>query len=470
MKGNQYDVIIVGAGIAGLKAASVLAKYDLKVAIIDENPFLGGQYLRTLPENFKNKLLKFKTSVKKEGLKLIDELKNSTNIKIFRNSTVVGVYEGDKLLFDREGKSELIYYKKLIISTGAREKYLPFPGWDLPGVFSLGAVQVFLKSNGILPAEEIVLAGTGPFLYAVAYEILKAGGKVKGIYELKRFKEQIAFSKGLLDFPGKLIEAFVYLEEILSNHVPIKYGWRVLKAEGDDSVRRISVGKIGKDGEVIEKSIKNIKTELLAIGFGFVPNLEVARSAGVNIIYDETLGGWIVNTDERLMSSNKNIYACGEITGVGGAEKSQIEGELSALALLDSLNLLDNSGKNKIQKLIKKRKKAIKYSKCFNTVFSVPLEFYKNIEDDTVICRCENISMKKIREAIEIGPSDMNFVKTFTRAGMGNCQGRICGPIIENIIKSFEGKSPHPPTMRKPIKPTLIGNLKKFYEEEIKSD
>ncbi len=468
MMSKQYDVVIVGAGVAGLKAASVLAKYDLKIAIIDENPSLGGQYLRTLPENFKDRLLKFKTAVKKEGLKLIEGLKNS-NVEIIKNSTVIGVYEGDKILFDKEGRSDLIYYKKLIISTGVREKYFPFLGWDLPGVFSLGAVQVFLKSNGVLPAEEIVLAGTGPFLYAVAYEILKAGGKVKGIYELKKFKDQIVFSKGLLNFPAKLVEAFVYLEEILSNNVPIKYGWGVLKAEGDDSVERVFVGKMGQDGRVIEKSVKSIETELLAIGFGFVPNLEIARSAGINIVYNEALGGWVVETDDKLITSNENIYASGEITGVGGAEKSQIEGELSALVLLDSLNLLDNSGKSKIQKLVKKRKKAIKYSKYFNTVFSVPLEFYKNIEDNTVICRCENISMKKIKEAIEVGPSDMNFIKTFTRAGMGNCQGRTCGPIIENIIKSLEGKTPKPATMRKPIKPTLIGNLKKFYEERIKS-
>ncbi len=469
MKNNLYDVVIIGGGLAGLKAAETLSESDLKVALIDENPFLGGQYLRTLPESFTDKLLKYKTKVKKEGLKLIEFL-NDKRLDIFANSTVIGIYEDNKLLFDSFGETKQLNYKNLIISTGARERYLPFPGWTLPGVFSLGAIQVFLKSNGVLPADEITLAGSGPFLYAVAYEILKAGGKVKAIYELKRFGEQLSFSKGLINFPSKIIEAFVYMEEILSQHVPIKYGRIVIEAEGEEELQRVKIGKLDKERNIIEKSIKTMETELLGIGYGFVPNLETARAAGVEIIYREELGGWIAKVDEELKSNKSNIFLAGELTGIGGAEKSLIEGELAALSLLNSLNLIKEGDKSRLKSLVNKRKKALNYAKYFNTVYSIPLKLYSLIYDETIICRCENINMKKIREAIELGPANMNFVKTFTRAGMGNCQGRICGPIIENIIKSLKAKAPEPSTTRRPLKPILIGNLKKFYEKEIKGN
>jgi len=462
---KAFDVIIIGGGLAGLKAAYTLLSHDLKIALIDENPFEGGQYLRTLPDNFKDRLLKYKTGVKKEGLKLIEKLKES-DINILLNSTVIGIYDNDKIFIDSNGKAELLYFKNLIIATGAREKYLPFPGWTLPGIFSLGAVQVFLKSNGVLPAEEITLAGSGPFLYAVAYEVLKAGGKVKTIYELKRFGEQLGFSKGLINFPKKIVEALVYMEEILSRHVPIKYGRIVVKAEGRDGVEKVQIAKVNKNYKIIEKSVDTVETELLAVGFGFTPNLETARSAELEIVYRKALGGWVIKTDEELKTSKPNIFAAGELTGIGGAEKSLIEGELAARSLLKSLSLLEN--KAILKKLIKKRKKALLYAKYFNTIYSIPLDLYSEIADDTIICRCENISMKKIKEAIEMGPADINFVKTFTRAGMGNCQGRICGPIIESIIKSLKEKVPKPSTTRKPVKPTLVSDLKEFYEKDIR--
>ncbi len=466
---KTYDTIIIGSGIAGLNAAKILSEYNLKIAIVDENHFPGGQYLRKLPENFKSNLIKHTTKTKKSGLKLIKELQTK-EIAFYQNSTVIGVYDENRVFFEKEGKSELIQGKTLIMATGAREKYLPFKGWTLPGVISAGALQVFLKSNGVLPSDKILIAGTGPFLYAVAYETLVAGGKVLGIYELNGFLKQLPFGLGLMRVPSKIFEALVYMEEILRRWTKIKYGWEIVKAEGDGKLERVILAKTDSKGEIVKGSEKTVETNVLAVGFGFIPNIELLNMIGGETEYKKELGGWIIKVNDELETSIETVFSAGETTGIGGAEKSLIEGKLSAYSVLKKLNKIDNNiYVGKTSKLKKKRENYLKYASYLNSVFSINDNLYKSIDKDTIICRCEDVSFKEIKEAYNAGFDSLNSLKVFTRSGMGNCQGRTCGPIITEIIKAHNnGKIPEQFKIRKPAKPVSLSSLTEFYEKEIR--
>ena len=374
-------------------------------------------------------------------------------------------------MFEKEGKAELIEGETLIIATGAREKYLPFKGWTLPGVLSAGALQVFLKSNGVLPAEKILIAGTGPFLYAVAYESLVAGGKVQGIYELNGFLNQLPFGFGLMRAPSKIFEALVYMEEILRRWTKIKYGWKIVRAEGDGKLERVILAKTDSKGQTVKGSKKTIETELLATGLGFIPNIELINMIGGETEYRKELGGWIIKVNDELETSVESVFSAGETTGIGGAEKSVIEGKLAGFSVLKKLNKIDSEYYKKATKTLKnKRKNYLKYAEYLNNVFSIADNHYKTISEDTIICRCEDVALSEIKDGYENGFKSLNSLKIFTRSGMGNCQGRTCGPIITEIIKTYEnGKVPEQFKIRKPAKPTNISSLVRFYEEEIKN-
>jgi thioredoxin reductase/bacterioferritin-associated ferredoxin len=467
---KKYDTIIIGSGLAGLNAANILSEHNIKTAIIDENHFSGGQYLRKLPDTFNSNLIKYTTKVKKNGLNLLKKL-HKADIDFYQDSTVIGVYDNNRVLFEKGGKAEMIVGETLIIATGAREKYLPFKGWTLPGVLSAGALQVFLKSNGVLPAEKILIAGTGPFLYAVAYETLVAGGKVQGIYELNGFFKQLPFGFGLMRAPSKIFEALVYMEEILRKWTKIKYGWKIIKAEGAGKLERVILAKTNPKGDIIKGSEKTIKTELLATGFGFIPNIELINMIGGKTEYRKELGGWIIKVTDELETTIEGVFSAGETTGIGGAEKSVIEGKLAGYSILKKLEKIDKDFSLKIiNKLKNKRKNYLKYAEYLNSVYSVDDIHYKSIDDKTIICRCEDVSLKEIKEAYNSGFKSLNSLKIFTRSGMGNCQGRTCGPIITEIIKTYEnGKIPEQFKIRKPAKPVNISSLVRFYEEKIKS-
>ena len=465
MINKKYNIVIIGGGLSGVVAANELSGKGLSICIIDENNYIGGQLLRKIPDTL-GKNNKYKPdSFKKKGLGFVDNLQNMKDIEKYINSFLVGIYPENELLIEIENKEYLsIKYDVLLFATGAREKYLPFKGWTLPGVYSGGFLQVMMKSTGILPSKKILLGGTGLFLFAVGYEILKNKGKVLGIHEQSGMINKLKMLPLFADQFTKFAEGGKFLARIYLSGVPVKYNSKIIEARGKDTLDEVVIGKVNNSGDIISGSEKIIKTDTLGLSYGFTPNIEGLGLAGCKLIDKPELGGWITEVDDTLQTNIENIYAAGEITGVGGGPKSICEGKLASLTILKKFEKIDSElYDKKFKQLIKERKKHLKFAKLFNSLYPITKNDILHIPDETVICRCEDVTMGKINKAISSGFNTFDSIKLGTRATMGNCQGRTCSRTINDLISIKKGVSNlEHLSFRPPLKPV---SLSVFSEE-----
>ncbi|MCG8566789.1 MAG: NAD(P)/FAD-dependent oxidoreductase, partial [Desulfobacterales bacterium] len=343
---SKYEVIIVGAGMAALSAVQVLARAGVSVLVVDENPHAGGQLLRKTPGR-----KKFSPDrMKPKGFALARELKAyaadpASGIDYQPQSNVLGIFQespGHTVQILSNEKIHEIQGETILLATGARERYLPFKGWPLPGVMSLGAAQILMKSSGVLPAGETLIAGTSPLQMALATEILSNGGRVSAILDENPRRENLNFlplllGKGAMDHWPKALEGAWYTARLAAAWVPHHYRTRIKEALGDGALEAVVTVKTDAQGRAIPGTEKTWETRALAVGCGFVPNVELAVQAGCRVIHDPHRGGWIMETSAHLESSCPGIYGAGEITGVAGVKKSYLEGRRAALALVEKL-------------------------------------------------------------------------------------------------------------------------------------
>ncbi len=463
MKSKKYNVVIIGSGFSGIVAANKLVGKGLTILMIDENFHVGGQLLRKIPEKLgKDKNYK-PDYIKKVGMEFVSNIKG-TELDILNNTSVIGIYDNNEILIEVEkSKVESVNYDMILFATGARERYLPFKGWTLPGVFSAGMAQVMMKTSGVLPAKDIVVGGSGLFLFSAAYELLKNGANVLSVFESGKIIDKMQMFPTLMHYPSKISEGVRYVSKILTSRVPIRHKTRIIEARGRRSVEEVVVVKTDNRGKMIPGKEKVIKTGGVALSYGFVPNIELPNLAGCDLKFERSLGGWIADVNENMESSVKGIYCAGEITGIGGALKSINEGEIAAHSIL--LDFAKGNRKklvNSRRKLIKARKHHLNFSKYFNTLYGIRNVDIEFIPDEAIVCRCEDVKMGDIRKAVENGFTSPGALKTYVRAGMGNCQGRTCGPIIYdmlNIISEIKGENFTPFSKRPPLKPVKIRSL-----------
>lgn len=453
----QYHVIVVGSGFAGLSAAKALSGQGLDILIIDENVHAGGQLLRKtrskssyFPE-FEPDLIKLK------GFDLIQKMKRLRHIDWLFQAQVLGIFKDKRLLVhidsintpEEKGPDKILEVRAehLILATGARERYLPFRGWTLPGVMSLGSAQIMMKSYGVLPACNTLIAGTSPLMMVLASEILVNKGKVTAFIDENSLSKKLAFLPLIKHHWPKLIQGAFYTARMLLNRVPMLQKHRVIKARGSDEFKSVIIAKTTPKGDVIPGTEAEFSSDVLIVGYGFVPNIELPVQAGCDLEYRKNRGGWVVKVDEALESSLLSVYAVGEITGIAGAKKSFIQGKLAAMSILKKLGKINpGNGKKAFQKeiqtLISLDHQQDEYAAFLNHLCQVPLSAYAAIPDETIICRCEEITMGTIKKSIEQEFDTIGSLKKATRCGMGRCQGRICGPVIFDIITALTKKNP----------------------------
>ena len=248
------------------------------------------------------------------------------------------------------------------------------------------------------------------------------------------------------------------------SRTPVLHSRKVLEAQGDKVLEKVVVAEMTRDGHVIQGSERTFAVDCLAVGYGFVPNLELAMLAGCEIEHDRAKGGWIVRVDDNLQSSVPSIFAAGELTGIAGADKSVIEGSLAGLAIADKLGVKDanSNDRREISRLQQRRQREMVFGALLNDL-SQPLPgMISDLPDSVIICRCEDIDLGLIRKQIRNGSVSLDAIKKATNSGMGKCQGRICGPIIQQILGVYAqgvNKDFQPYTVRNPIKPVPLSAL-----------
>ncbi len=460
---GTVNVVIVGSGLAGLTAANILSDSNLSILLIDENIHIGGQLLRKVPEKLGEYSAYRPDRVKKVGLKFIESLQKK-RIKIINKAIVIGIYPGNKILVEVDEKEVMsVHYDVILFATGARERFIPFKGWTLPGVYSTGLVQVLMKSSGVLAAGEILIGGAGLFLLAVAYEVLKNKGRVTAVLEQTPMLSKIKLLSQFFHQFSKFTEGAKFLSRIYFSQVPVKYRTKILEARGRQALEEVVTARLDQEGEVIPGSEKIYRTQALAVGYGFIANIELPQLAGCELEFSEAKGGWVVKVGHSLETSVKNIFAAGEVTGIGGGLKSIDEGRIATLSIL---NRFEKIGEveyfSRLKPLARQRKHHLKFAEYFNLLYNVPDHGLLTIPDDTIVCRCEDVKMGDIKKAVKNGYNTPVSLKVAVRTGMGNCQGRICGANIYSIISALTNESPEEVgrfTVRPPIKPVTIGAL-----------
>jgi len=463
---SKYDIVIVGSGFSGIVAAGVLAEYNLNILMVDENIHLGGQLLRKIPEKLGDYSHYHPDHIKKIGFRFLENVKRQ-KITILNRTCVVGIYPKNRLMLESDHKEiSEVTGDILLFATGARERFIPFKGWTLPGIYSTGMVQVLIKSSGVLPAKEILVGGSGLFLFSVGYELLKNGGKILAILEQTGMIDKIQMLPLLFHQFSKFAEGGKFLAKIYFSGVPVKYRRKIIEARGNKTLEEVVTGKVDANGKLIQGTEKIIKTGAMAIGYGFVPNIEGPQLAGCQLNYAKDLGGWIVSVNDGLETSIENILAAGEITGVGGALKSINEGYIAANTILMKLGKIDDTDyQRKLKKLNKERIHHLKFAHYFNSLYQVSESGLMDIPDDTVVCRCEDITIGDIKKGIANGYTDPLALKSGMRVSMGNCQGRTCGPMVYDLLHLLTESSPEAIgtfKARPPLKPISIEALANF--------
>lgn len=409
------DVLVIGGGPAGIAAAVRAAEASRSVVLIDESPDVGGQIWRhhsrsTLP------------TVAQTWLRRLD----ASGVRILRGTSVVDVQEDGHALMvtaERSGVPVIVRAQAIVLATGARERFLPFPGWTLAGVIGVGAAQALLKSGFAFAGKRIVIAGSGPLLLPVASALKSSGALVRLVAEQARGRAVIGFAMGLLERPRTLVEAARYRAGFRGT--AYRFGEWVSAARGDDSVREVDITN--------GVSTRTIACDVLCAAFGLVPNTELAQLLGC-----ATDNGAVV-VDDRQQTSRARIYCAGEPTGIGGMELSIAEGELAGLCA---------AGEDADARIVARRNTLRATAQRMERAFALRAELRALASPDTIVCRCEDVPLG----AIDRGWS-MRKAKLYTRCGMGACQGRICGTALEFLY----GWSSD--TVRLPTVPALVSTL-----------
>ncbi len=411
------QVVVIGAGPAGLAATKALIESGARVLLIDRAERPGGQYWRHSADSALPK--------KHEELRVITE----PNVEYLPKTQVWSATYNDgvstlHLLIDRKQEREVSTHT-LILATGAYDRSLPFPGWDLPGVMTAGGVQALMKAEKVPAGKEIVVAGTGPFLLPVAVGLIMAGVEVKAIVEAS---QPIAWLKrlgALVHNGGKLRDFVTFQKIIFGAKVKLHFGSAVVAAHGSDSVERVTLAKIDRNFKIKSGTQVEIPCDVLAIGWGFTPELSIAVALGCSTRIDPHDGSLVVDVDERQQTSLPGVLAAGEITGVGGAALALTEGRIAG-------------ARGAITKeLIEKRRKQKIFANALLDVYRVKPGWTTWQDEATILCRCEEVTVGELRNAItELGVSDAKSAKSLTRTGMGMCQGRICGRAVADFVAS----------------------------------
>ncbi len=482
---KTYHVAIIGAGIGGLSAAHTLAGQGLNIVLIDENSHMGGQFLRqpsrpnrgeicgTVPGSRSGVLDRIHLDpMVPAGTYLAGAVSApGSGVDILHPAQVLGIFP-DRLIWIMAGPAPgadirhaarlmEIQADILVFATGARERYLPFKGWTLPGIMSLGAAQILMKSHQILPGACTAIAGTSPLMLALAYDLLKHRGHLAALADWHSMLWKLGQLPFFVRHFSKLVQGTRYAARLLQHRVPILHGHSVQEAQGQERVSGAVFARTGPDGRPLPGTDRFRQVDSLAVGHGFVPNIELPIQAGCRVVHDPALGGWAAAVTLNMETSVNGIYAVGETTGIGGAEQSWVQGKIAGMASLELLGCI-NPRQPRWGRLVKTRQQLYgraeecrSYGALLNRVCRVPAAAYGLIPDDTVICRCENITMQTIKQAVRNGFTSWSSIKKATRCGMGRCQARICGPIIQKIIQALTGTEPEiigPPVSRAPVK------------------
>lgn len=478
MTAAPRDVVVIGAGPAGLQAALAARALGASVTLLDASDELGGQYWRHLPTvrpsadeaSLHHGFERFRTM--RSALDLDDGCTVITEAQVWaidvdrtasggagttglRLHVLVGPPDGA----DRTPLTLLP--DALVLATGAHDRTLPFPGWDLPGVFSAGAAQALAKGERVAVGRRVVVAGAGPFLLPVAASLTATGAQVLGVYEATTVgglvKGWLPKPWQLLGVSGKAGELAGYVGGHLRHRIPYRVGHAVIAAHGTDRVERVTVAAVDADWSPIAGTERTIEADAVCVSHGFTPRLELPIAAGCALT-----DARFVRVDAEQRTSVPAVFAAGEITGIGGVDAALAEGAVAGHAAAGG-----RPGASGIRSAVSRRDTFLAFADRLERAHGIRDGWSDWLNDDTTICRCEEVDYGSLRgTAAATCGTGLRSLKLSTRAGLGICQGRMCGRTVEELLHRAASADGGPgivdgvTTDRRPIaSPLRLGEL-----------
>lgn len=441
---RNRHVVVVGGGPAGLAAAAAAIAANARVTLLESGDELGGQFWRHLPQEragAKESRLHHNWSTYTQ---LRDTVLGAARCEVLTNAQVWSLER------DPQGSIQLNIARgtvdsgnretfqlapdALVLATGAHDRTLPFPGWTLPGVFTAGAAQAFAKSERIALGQKVVIAGAGPFLLPVMTSLVLANANVVGVFEANPLRN---LGGWVADRPWKLAgashkagELLEYVGAHVRHRVPYKTGRAVVAAHGTARVEAVTIAKVDRNWRPIAGTERRYAADAVCVSHGFTPRIELAIAAGCDISPQK-----FVRVDDAQRSSVDGVYAAGEITSIGGSDAALFEGQIAGHCAAGG-----DVADPELRRAVRQRATFTHFAGRLEAAHGIRPGWTSWLSDDTTLCRCEETSVKSFRDTVAVtGSAGIRSTKLTTRAGLGICQGRICGRNVEALLAEATG-------------------------------
>jgi NADPH-dependent 2,4-dienoyl-CoA reductase/sulfur reductase-like enzyme len=447
-------VVVVGAGPAGLRAAEALARGGVRPVLIDEAERPGGQIYRQPPPGAMRPPAALYGFEARKAVAVHAILAGLTEGIDYRPRTLVwNVFERHLDTLGPSGQTRL-EFDRLVIASGAMDRVLPFAGWTLPGVFTLGGAQIALKAQGVSIGGRVALVGAGPLLSLVAYQYAKAGAEIAAVLDVTPFSAKLRNAPGLLADPPTLAKGLWYVLRNAISGVIVRSGVGAIRVEGEDRVS----GLRWQDAASREN---RVACDAVGASFGLRSETQLADLAGCAFAFDATTRQWIPQRDAAGRSSVPNVYLAGDGAGIGGADVAELQGERAALAVLEDLGVRTDAAR--ASTLDRRLLRQARFRRALESAYPYPAHLIEDVADAEMVCRCEGVTVGTLRTtAKERVADEINRLKALTRIGMGRCQGRVCGHAAAEILArtlakdvAMVGRLRGNP----PVKPIPVGGL-----------
>lgn len=443
------DLLVVGGGPAGLAAALSAARAGVSVVLVDERAKLGGQYYKQPPNFETDERLDAQFTA---GHDLIGAVRAAgvhvlSGTRLWSAEVPSVAANGEPVLeLFAAGQTQrwIIRPRRLILATGAYEKVLPFPGWTLPGVMSTGAGQSLVRAYRVAPGQRVLVAGNGPLNMQLAAELTRSGAEVVALAELARFtspRHLPRMARMALAAPSLVRDGAGYLASLRRGRVPTLTGYTVIRAEGEGRVERVTLARVGPDGTPVAGSERGFRVDAVCLGFGFLSGNEIARLIGVEHDIDPASGSYVVKSRAPGRTNVAGVWCVGDGAEVRGAKVAERMGSLAGADV--ALDLGYSPAAAAIHRDEKVLARHERFQEALWQVYAAPPVGSRLAEPETLVCRCESVTLGAIDAALADVRS-VGALKRLTRAGMGRCQGRFCGPALIERVANATGEPPNP--------------------------
>lgn len=423
---TRTDVVVVGAGPAGLAAASEAARAGLHVTVVDENLQAGGQIYRQIPPQFaRTSALKRTTDFRRFGA-LFEEARLA-GVTFRFGCTVWGQFERGVIEIVDEGGLDRIAAERIVLATGAHDRPTPLPGWTLPGVFTVGGAQALLKSQRLLPGRRMLLAGCGPLLLVVASQLADSGVEIVAVSEPVSSFSALTLLPSLAREWPLLRDGMRYRASLARRRVSWLSRTILTRIEGDDRVRAAVISRVDENWRPLAGTERRLDVDAVAIGYGLLPSIELPRICGADVQFDRAARAWRPVRTSRFESTVPGVFIVGDGAGIAGVVAAVEEGRVAGVTISEQLGRLAARVANERRAAHQARLRVLeRFRATVERVYTLRPGLFELADSKTLACRCEEVTFGDLEEAAQDGADSPDMLKSFTRCGMGPCQGRMC--------------------------------------------